>query len=200
MVFPEVPSTRMLRTCGGRKMVHCVGDRCCYDRDLSESELLGESATEHDERVHPVGFAVQRALMSYLGSDDTPDPGRLRERVNERREGQRISADLSLLVADRGVLGAEVTDDPVRMAAAKWNLGHILLARGLSRRLGWTSRRGRTASGPAPDGSAPGSASVSRPRLGMSPLGPWPTWVAAPGSIHQARRSSWCAGCWCGRA
>jgi hypothetical protein len=63
-----------------------------------------------------------------------------------RREGQRISADLyflqrtftkrigrtdlSLLVADRGVLAAEAADDPVRMAAAKWNLGHILLAQG----------------------------------------------------------------------
>ena len=31
------------------------------------SELLGESATEHDERVLPVGYAVQRALMSYSG-------------------------------------------------------------------------------------------------------------------------------------
>ncbi len=38
--------------------------------------------------------------------------------------------DLSLLVADRGVLAAEAADDPVRMAAAKWNLGHILLAQG----------------------------------------------------------------------
>lgn len=150
------------------------------------SELLGESATEHDERVHPVGYAVQRALMSYSGSDDAPDLGRLRERVDsawsiwqgsphryteisevlpdliidvqaaqrglahgspdERREGLRISADLSfllrtftkrigrtdlsLLVADRGVLAAEAADDPVRMAAAKWNLGHILLAQG----------------------------------------------------------------------
>jgi transcriptional regulator with XRE-family HTH domain len=62
----------------------------------------------------------------------------------ERREAQRISADLyfllrsftkrigrtdlSLLVADRGVLAAEAADDPVRVAAAKWNLGHILLA------------------------------------------------------------------------
>jgi len=36
------------------------------------SELLGESATEHDERVHPVGYAVQRALMSYAGADDSP--------------------------------------------------------------------------------------------------------------------------------
>jgi transcriptional regulator with XRE-family HTH domain len=151
------------------------------------SELLGESATEHDETVHPVGYAVQRALMSYPGVDGSPDLAGLRGRVDaawstwqgsqhrfteisevlpglvtdvqaaqrglgtsassdERREAQRISTDLyfllrtftkrigrtdlSLLVADRGVLAAEAADDPVRMAAAKWNLGHILLAQG----------------------------------------------------------------------
>ena len=151
------------------------------------SELLGESATEHDEAVHPVGYAVQRALISYPGVNGPPDLARLRERVDaawsiwqgsphrfteisevlpglvtdvqaaqrglgtnapadERRDAQRISADLyfllrtvtkrigrtdlSLLVADRGVLAAEAADDPVRMAAAKWNLGHILLAQG----------------------------------------------------------------------
>lgn len=151
------------------------------------SELLGESATEHDERVHPIGYAVQRALMSYSGAADAPDLPDLRGRVDaawsvwqgsphryteasevlpalitdvqfaqrglahsssadERREVQRISADLyfllrtftkrigrtdlSLLVADRGVLAAEAADDPVRIAAAKWNLGHILLAQG----------------------------------------------------------------------
>jgi transcriptional regulator with XRE-family HTH domain len=151
------------------------------------SELLGESATEHDEAVHPVGYAVQRALMAYPKPDATVDLTELRERVNgawsiwqgskhrfteaslvlpelitdvlatqrslgatasadERREAQRISADLyfllrtftkrigrtdlSLLAADRGVLAAEAADDPVRIAAAKWNLGHILLAQG----------------------------------------------------------------------
>ena len=151
------------------------------------SELLGESATEHDERVHPVGYAVQRALMSYAGTADEPDLANLRGRVNaawsiwqgsphrytevsevlpglvidvqaaqraladsssaeHRREGHRISADLffllrtftkrigrtdlSLLVADRGVQAAAAVDDPVWMAAAKWNLGHILLAQG----------------------------------------------------------------------
>ena len=151
------------------------------------SELLGESATEHDEAVHPVGYAVQRALTSLPGRRHAPDLADLRGRVDaawsiwqgsphrfteasqllpdlitdvqaaqrgsgtsasadERREAQRISADLyfllrtftkrigrtdlSLLVADRGVLAAEAADDPVRMAAAKWNLGHILLAQG----------------------------------------------------------------------
>lgn len=151
------------------------------------SELLGESATERDERVHPVGYAVQRALMSYPKAAGPPDLASLRGRVDaawdiwqgsphrfteasdvlpglitdvqsaqrafgltasseERREAQRISADLyfllrtftkrigrtdlSLLVADRGVLAAEAADDPVRVAAAKWNLGHIMLAQG----------------------------------------------------------------------
>jgi len=102
------------------------------------SELLGESATEHDELVHPIGYAVQRALMSYAGADDAPDLASLRGRVDgawsiwqgsphrcteasevlpdliadvqaaqrglahgsvdERREAQRISADLSFLL------------------------------------------------------------------------------------------------------
>lgn len=151
------------------------------------SELLGESATEHDEAVHPVGYAVQRALTSYPSVSGSPDLADLRGRVDaawsiwqgsphrfteasqllpdlitdiqaaqrglgtsasadQRREAQRISADLyfllrtftkrigrtdlSLLVADRGLLAAEAADDPVRIATAKWNLGHILLAQG----------------------------------------------------------------------
>jgi transcriptional regulator with XRE-family HTH domain len=60
-----------------------------------------------------------------------------------RREAARIAADLyfllrtftkrigrtdlSLLVADRGVRAAQDADDPVRIAAAKWNLGQVLL-------------------------------------------------------------------------
>ena len=151
------------------------------------SELLGESATENDETVLPVGNAVQQAMMSYPVTLDIPDLPSLRERVDsaweiwqgspqryteesrvlpalivdvqaaqraftspaeqqERREAHRIGADLyfllrtftkrigrvdlSLLAADRAVLAAEAADDPVRVAAAKWNLGHVLLAQG----------------------------------------------------------------------
>jgi transcriptional regulator with XRE-family HTH domain len=151
------------------------------------SELLGEAATEHDEAVQPVGYAVQRALMTPAKLLVAPDLPMLRERVDaiwnvwqgsrhrytessellpdlitdvqaaqrglgataeaeDRREAQRIAADLyfmvrtfakrightdlSLLAADRGILAAEAADDPVRIAAAKWNLGHILLAQG----------------------------------------------------------------------
>jgi hypothetical protein len=36
--------------------------------------------------------------------------------------------DLSLLAAARGIASAHQADDPLRLAAAWWNLGHILLA------------------------------------------------------------------------
>ncbi|MFE5160729.1 helix-turn-helix domain-containing protein [Streptomyces sp. CY1] len=42
-----------------------------------------------------------------------------------RRTGR---VDLSMLAADRAVRAAEEVDDPLRIAAAQWNLGHALLA------------------------------------------------------------------------
>ncbi|WP_433246816.1 helix-turn-helix domain-containing protein [Streptosporangium sp. CA-135522] len=44
------------------------------------------------------------------------------------RRADRV--DLSLMVADRGLRAAEDADDPIRIAAAQWNLGHVLLADG----------------------------------------------------------------------
>lgn len=44
-----------------------------------------------------------------------------------RRTGR---VDLSLMAADRAVRAAEDADDPLRIAAAQWNLGHVLLACG----------------------------------------------------------------------
>jgi transcriptional regulator with XRE-family HTH domain len=38
--------------------------------------------------------------------------------------------DLSLLAADRAVRAAQDADDPLRLAAARWDLGHALLASG----------------------------------------------------------------------
>jgi transcriptional regulator with XRE-family HTH domain len=68
------------------------------------------------------------------------------DQTGERREAFRIAADLyfllrtfckrvgridlSLLVADRAIRAAEAADDPLRIAGAKWNLGHVLLADG----------------------------------------------------------------------
>jgi transcriptional regulator with XRE-family HTH domain len=44
-----------------------------------------------------------------------------------RRTGR---IDLSLMVADRAVRAAEDADDPIRIAAARWNIGHVLLGDG----------------------------------------------------------------------
>lgn len=44
-----------------------------------------------------------------------------------RRAGR---IDLSLMAADRALRSAEEADDPIRSAAAQWNLGHVLLAEG----------------------------------------------------------------------
>ncbi|QWF82056.1 helix-turn-helix domain-containing protein [Amycolatopsis sp. CA-230715] len=46
-------------------------------------------------------------------------------RTVTKRIGRR---DVSLLVADRAIRAAEVADDPVRLAAANWNLAQVLLA------------------------------------------------------------------------
>jgi len=92
-------------------------------------------------------FSEESAVLPALISDVQAAQRQLEAAGDEqRREGQRVAADLyfllrsfakrigrpdlSLLVADRGVLAAQTAEDPVRVAAAKWNLGHILLAQG----------------------------------------------------------------------
>ncbi|MGV9847340.1 helix-turn-helix domain-containing protein [Streptomyces sp. NPDC003442] len=77
--------------------------------------------TEHAARIHHPATAPDRRrtimrvradlyflLRSYL-----------------RRTGR---VDLSMMAADRAVRAAEEADDPLRTAAAQWNLGHALLA------------------------------------------------------------------------
>lgn len=77
---------------------------------------------------------VQQAARSFRA------PGE----ADQRREAARLATDmyfllrtfakrigrtdLSLLAADRGIAAAQESDDPIRLAAAHWNLGHILLA------------------------------------------------------------------------
>ena len=77
---------------------------------------------------------VEQATRLFDGWDE----------AEERREAFRLAADLyfllrtfckrvgrldlSLLVADRAARAAEAADDPLRMVAATWNLGHVLLA------------------------------------------------------------------------
>lgn len=77
---------------------------------------------------------VQKAARSFQAAGE----------ATERREVARLSSDmyfllrtfakrigrtdLSLLAADRAIAAAYEADDPLRIAAAHWNLGHILLA------------------------------------------------------------------------
>jgi transcriptional regulator with XRE-family HTH domain len=79
---------------------------------------------------------VESATRALRRSDDAA----------QRREAHRTAADLyfllrtftkrigrtdlSLLVADRGLRAAEDADDPLRIAAARWNLGQVLLTTG----------------------------------------------------------------------
>lgn len=88
-------------------------------------------------------FTDAAALLPALIADVESARRRSGTEPAERREIQRCAADLygllrsycrrtgsrdlGLLVADRAMRAAEDADDPIRMAAATWNLGHMLL-------------------------------------------------------------------------
>ncbi|GAB2880673.1 helix-turn-helix transcriptional regulator [Streptomyces deserti] len=81
--------------------------------------LIGD--VEHAVRIHRSGGdAEARREVLRVAADLY---GLLRSYC--RRTGR---LDLSLMVADRAIRAAEDADDPVRMAAAQWNLGHVLLS------------------------------------------------------------------------
>lgn len=77
---------------------------------------------------------VEHAVRAHRSDND---PGRRREILRTaadlygllrsycRRTGR---LDLALMVADRAMRAAEDADDPLRIAAASWNLGHVLLS------------------------------------------------------------------------
>ncbi|WP_030910146.1 helix-turn-helix domain-containing protein [Streptomyces sp. NRRL F-5126] len=87
------------------------------------------------ERVLPALIEdVEQSIRAHRGSSDSV----------ARRDLLRVAADLygllrsycrrsgrldlSLMVADRALRAAEDADDPIRIAAAHWNLGHCLLS------------------------------------------------------------------------
>ncbi|WP_245606357.1 transcriptional regulator [Streptomyces himastatinicus] len=82
-------------------------------------DLIAE--TEHAARAHRStdGAGARRDVMRV-----TADLYFLL-RSYLRRTGR---IDLSMMAADRAVRAAEEADDPLRVAAAQWNLGHVLLA------------------------------------------------------------------------
>lgn len=85
------------------------------------AELPGLVAeTEHAVRAHRTAAPTARREILRASADLY---GLLRSYC--RRSGR---LDLSILAADRAVRAAEDADDPIRMAAAQWNLSHVLLS------------------------------------------------------------------------
>ncbi|MFB8023529.1 helix-turn-helix domain-containing protein [Streptomyces rubiginosohelvolus] len=97
-------------------------------------------------QTSPRRFTEAEALLPGLIRDVEGTVRMLRAGAEpaERRDVLRVSADLygllrsyfrrigrldlSLMVADRALRSAEDADDPLRIAAAQWNLGHVLLS------------------------------------------------------------------------
>jgi hypothetical protein len=96
----------------------------------SSKDRFTEAAIVLPDLIRDVEHAVR---VNRAGSD-----------AEARREVLRVAADLygllrsycrragrldlSLMVADRAIRAAEDAADPVRIAAAQWNLGHVLLS------------------------------------------------------------------------
>jgi transcriptional regulator with XRE-family HTH domain len=94
----------------------------------------------------PRRFSEESAILPALIADVQAAQRLPTSSADQQGGGQQIAADLyfllrsfakrigrpdlSLLVADRAVLAAQASEDAIRIAAAKWNLGHILLAQG----------------------------------------------------------------------
>ncbi|MER7578010.1 transcriptional regulator [Streptomyces sp. NPDC126514] len=80
--------------------------------DVEHAARTARSGADPAERRAVLGAAADLycLLRSYL-----------------RRTGR---VDLATLAADRAMRAAEDADDPLRIAAAQWNLGHVLLAAG----------------------------------------------------------------------
>jgi transcriptional regulator with XRE-family HTH domain len=82
-------------------------------------ELIAD--TEHAARAHRAGNDRQARREVLRTSADLY----FLLRSYLRRTGR---VDLSMIAADRAMRAAEDADDPLRIAAAQWNLGHVLLA------------------------------------------------------------------------
>lgn len=99
-------------------------------------------------QTSPTRFTEASAVLPALITDieDAQRAHRASSDAAARREVNRCAADLygllrsycrrtgrgdlGLLVADRAMRAAEDADDPIRIAAAQWNLGHMLLGNG----------------------------------------------------------------------
>jgi hypothetical protein len=108
-----------------------------HDRVRSAWRIWQTSPYRYSQLGHQLPALIadtERAERRYQGEGERPERRAVRccavdlyglLRSVTKRVGR---VDLSLLVADRAIRAAEAADDPHRLAAARWNLAHVLLA------------------------------------------------------------------------
>ncbi|WP_411090777.1 helix-turn-helix domain-containing protein [Streptomyces sp. 049-1] len=115
----------------------CAGElRDRVERAWESWQNHGDRFTQAAETLPDLVADVEHAARAArAGSDVAERRAVLRAaadlycllRSYHRRTGR---VDLATLAADRAMRAAEDADDPLRIAAAQWNLGHVLLAAG----------------------------------------------------------------------
>lgn len=97
-------------------------------------QTAGDRFTKAAEKLPGLVADIEHAVRTArAGNDSAERRAVLRAAANLycllrsyfRRTGR---VDLATLAADRAMRAAEDADDPLRIAAAQWNLGHVLLA------------------------------------------------------------------------
>lgn len=86
-----------------------------------------------DEQLPPLISATERLVRGVMADEGHSIERRHAQAADlyglVRTVTKRLGrADLALLAADRGIRAAEAAGDPVRLAAARWNLAQALLA------------------------------------------------------------------------
>lgn len=118
-------------------------EKFLYD-NLSSQVLHAWHVWQHSPRRYSQVDALAPSLVTEVEQQFRMLQGN--DVCSERREIARHASDLygllrsfckrvgrielSLLSAERAIRTAELADDPVRLAAAQWNLAHVLLADG----------------------------------------------------------------------
>ncbi|CAM5734526.1 Helix-turn-helix transcriptional regulator OS=Streptomyces microflavus OX=1919 GN=HUT09_35675 PE=4 SV=1 [Streptomyces microflavus] len=142
-----VPERAPTTASGSSRVVQALLQRRGACHPLPPDEL--RARVEHAWKVwqtSPRRFTEAEALLPDLIRDveGTVRSVRTGNDAPARREALRVAADLygllrsyyrrtgrpdlSLMVADRALRAAEDADDPLRVGAARWNLGHVLLS------------------------------------------------------------------------
>ncbi|MFF4249009.1 transcriptional regulator [Streptomyces sp. NPDC001822] len=144
---PAPPATGSPAAPAGTDVVRALLGRhtTAPDADLRPVSLRGRVEDAwRIWRTSPTRFTDAEAVLPTLIIDVEAALRSHRTRPSEMRETRRLAADLyglvrsycrrtgrsdlALVVTDRALRAAEDAEDPLRIAAAQWNLGHALLS------------------------------------------------------------------------